>query len=84
MCGKKGVNVIYICSKQGIWLEAVFKSAGHEYQIIQNYTEQSDWWTSGQPVSVDDTLPLLPASLAYQRHKFISEIEREERTVFKG
>ena len=52
---------VYFYPLQGIWLEAVFKSAGHEYQIIQNYPEHSDWRTSGQPVSVDNTLPMQPA-----------------------
>lgn len=55
------IYVFSVSPIQCIWLEAVFKSAAHEYEIIQHYPEESDWWTSVKLLCVDEALPLQPA-----------------------
>ena len=68
---------VFVCPIQSIWLGAVFKSAGHEYQIIQTYAEHGAWWTSGRPVSA-------ACWLAYQRQtvtedNFKGETEKQKQ-----
>lgn len=74
---------IYICPIQGIWLEAVFNSADHEYETFKNYLEDSDWWASGKPewmlvslcswhVSISRTETRLTEEKAENRNTFLN------------